>query len=505
VRRAQERARKDVVQWIPEVVYGSMPLPGIADAQPHSCLAAWEGCSSEALQTRGYVGVEPSQYGFFGVEIVPANESLLVPGAGFEQNPIGSSSWPLITGLENHLATGPPPDLCDFPQLSSLSWSTSDRMQHSVKVPDTQQLASLSGSQLEDLAKAVAQAQALAKENELKASANSAKPGRHNTAVGKVNKRESGSQHKQSLFKCPHSECNATFRRNKDRTRHIRVKHQEIPGFACPIVDCTMGTGHTFPRSDKLRDHLRGKAVSTMTWRCILPGCSETGIHRAWWFDHIKQHGPKTREANAEILNNYGYKDFYGGYPFLEYLCTHPGCPFGTKSSTDLDEHLLIPHDGPHCSCPIPGCKTVCRNWDAVRQHLAADHSRSTREAVEDVLNSQGFYYCDSALACPVLSCRHVVQSFSWNTSLECQTRVHCQKHDFATLRSAAKSLVNAFRFTFEGYFLWTKPLKFKLNAETSSSNQIFACLTFTDAELSEAEKPEDLDRLCFEKGINLP
>jgi hypothetical protein len=475
-----------------------LPLSGIIDTQANGWHVCWDGGPPQALQTRGYAGVGLGQYGFFGVEIVPTNESPLTTGTEFEQNPIGSFSLPLNTVPEYYLTTGSPSDLPDFPEHNLLSCSTSDRMQHSVKVPDVQQLASLSGPQLEDLAKAVAQAQALAKENELKASANSAKPGRHNTAVDKVNKRENGSQHKQSLFECPHSECNATFRRNKDRTRHIRVKHQENPGFACPIVDCPMGTGHVFPRSDKLRDHLRGKAVSTMTWRCVLPGCSEIGIHKSWWFDHIKQHSPKARKANARLLTDYGFKDFFGGYPFLEHLCTHPGCPFGTKSSTDRDKHLLIPHDGPHCSCPIPECKTVYRNWDAVRQHLAADHNNTTRRVVKDVLDSQGFKYWAMAFTCPILSCRQV---FNW----EYETRLHYQKHDFATLLSAAEAVVNAWRFTFEDYFLRTRPLKFNLDAKTSSRNQIFAYLAFMDAELSEAKKPEDLDQLCWEKGINLP
>jgi hypothetical protein len=476
----------------------AMPSAVIADARP-------TGCSPRELQSRGYAGVEPGPYGFFSAETVPANKTLLVPGTGFEQNLIGSFSLPLNSGLDCYLRTGSASDLRDFPEHNPLSCSTSDCMQHSLKVPDAQQLASLSGPQLEDLAKAVAQAQALAKENELKALANSATPGRHNTAVDKVNKRENGSQHKQSLFKCPYSECNTTFRRNKDRTRHIRVKHQENPGFACPIADCTMGTEHVFPRSDKLRDHLRGKAVSTMTWRCVLPGCSETGIHKAWWFDHIKQHSPKTRKANAGLLTNYGFKDFCGGYPFLEHLCTHPSCPFGTKSSTDWDEHILIPHDGPHCPCPIPECKTVCRNWDALRQHLGADHNWSMRSAARDVLHSQGFKYWVVTFTCPVLSCRQVVCDFGRYSDLAYQIRLHYQKHDFATLLSAAESVVNAWRFTFEGYFPWGKLSKFDLKAETSSSNQIFAYLAFTDAELSEAEKPEDLDQLCFEKGINLP
>jgi hypothetical protein len=233
-----------------------------------------------------------------------------------------------------------------------------------------------------------------------------------------------------------------------------------------------------------------------MTWRCVLPGCSETGVHKDWWFNHIKQHDPVTRKANLDLLINYGYKDFYGEYPLQEHLCTRLGCPFGTRSSTDWVKHLLLPHENLPCS--IPECKKTCGRWDDMRKHLAADHSRLARNAVRNLLSSQGFRYWESSFTCPVVSCRQILEDSGYSV------RRHCQKHDFATLLSVAESLVNAWCFTFGSNYFYISPPKFNLDAETISNKQIFACLAFPDAELSKASKPEDLDRMCQEKGIDL-
>jgi hypothetical protein len=447
----------------------------------------------------GLARTQSFQLDFFGDGTLPMNGSLLASGTGFEQNPIVSSHSTLNDSNGHDLTAAPPSDGNDLFQPSSPSCSSLGGMKYPVKIPDARQLATLTGSQLKDLAKVVAQAQALAKEKELKELAN---PTNHKAAAENRKKAKHGLKHKQPLLECRYPKCEATFRRNKDRTRHIRVKHEENPGFACPVVDCPMGTGHIVPRNDKLRDHLRGKAISSMTWRCVLPGCAETGVHKAWWFNHIKEHDRGMRQTNSELLINYGYKDFYYGYPWLEHLCTRLDCPFGTTSSADWNEHVRITHNGAYCPCPIPGCETSFKDWDAVNQHLAVDHNNSARRGLSDVLRSQGFYLFGTAFRCPVLSCGRVIWNGWYTRAIE--IREHCQEHDSVALLSAAESLVKVWRFTFDGETARLQILDFNLPEKTSTNKQIFAYLAFSGAELATAGKPEDLDRLCLEKGIDL-
>jgi hypothetical protein len=261
-------------------------------------------------------------------------------------------------------------------------------------------------------------------------------------------------------------------------------------------------------RADKLRDHLRGKSAFSRTWRCVIPGCSETGGNRSWWFDHVAFHDFQMRFASMNVLTSYGYNEFYQGYFRSDHLCIRRGCPFGTKSSAAMEEHLVVPHEGPHCSCPITECKIVCKNWAEVEQHLGECHTKTARDAVKNVLRDQGFGYIWNAFTCPIPSCRQVVRH-SRDEWCGTEVRKHCIEHEFAALLSAAEPLINAWRFCAEDRYIWTNlfnnPFKFDFNPTKSSSNHIFAYLAFPEAELMEAETNRDLDRLCLEKGINLP
>jgi uncharacterized C2H2 Zn-finger protein len=477
-------------------------------AQASGCPGFRDGPTPDALYSRDYARIAPYQHDFAGVESSLVNASFLVLDNGVEQTSIASFHLPLNAGSAHHLAAGLSLDVNkenEFHQIGTTPIGPDHGwMQHHLNVPDAQQLADLSEVQLENIAKDDTQALALAKQKRLQGSVKSAKLEGHNKKTEKVDKVGKGSQNKRPLLKCEHPGCNTTFRRNKDRTRHVRNKHQENPGFTCPIVDCLMGAGHALQRADKLRDHLRGKSAFSRTWRCVIPGCSETGGNRSWWFDHVAFHDFQMRFASMNLLTSYGYNEFYQGYFMSNHLCIRRGCPFGTKSSAAMEEHRLVPHEGPHCSCPITECKIVCKNWAEVKQHLGECHTKAARDAVRNVLHDQGFGYILKAFTCPILACRQVVwQHYSWDFVMD--VRKHCMEHEFATLLSAAEPLVNAWRLCFEGYYVVTRLFKFDLYSATRSSSRIFAYLAFPEAELLEAKTNHDLDRLCLEKGINLP
>lgn len=257
-------------------------------------------------------------------------------------------------------------------------------------------------------------------------------------------------------------------------------------------------------RSDKLRDDLRGKAVSTNTWRCIIPDCPETAVNKSRWLDHIKQHDQETRCDNMSRLTAYGLNELYGQYLRLQYLCKRSGCPFGTNTSGVMDEHLLIPHDGPHCPCPIPDCQTICKTWEAVAQHCAAGHSDTTRFSFQGEIYEQGFDNWNSAFTCPVSGCLYVSKRYvRYAETLLASARDHCQRHNFEELLAVAMLLVDAWRACAGNWYLRVPFLKIELGKPTS--NQIFASLAFSDDQLSEAKGLEDLHRLCVERGINLP
>lgn len=463
------------------------------------CGSSWsDPCSGAAT------GISRRQIDFCGMGEPLTNSLFVVPETGDEQNTVASLHLSSNGGAGHSLTTCSHLDVDNFPLPSTAKVDLAqDLMQHRLNVPDAQQLADLPESQLENIAKDVAHALTLVKQKNLQLSLTSTKKG---LDVGNDNKVKEGLQNNRPKLKCEFPGCTTAFRRNKDRTRHIRNKHQEAPGFICPVVDCPMGTGHVFPRSDKLRDHLRGKAITTRTWRCVIRGCSETCQNKAGWFDHIKWHDHQTRLDNADLLTNYGYKDFYGGYLLFAYLCGQRGCPFGTKRSVSMDEHLLIRHDGPHCPCPIPDCGTIHKDWEAVAQHLASYHSSSTRKAFSKAVHDQGFGYYYVVFTCPIPHCHQTTGKHDWHWNAARLARRHCNElHKFEDLLSAAESLVRAWRFSFEFLWVGSAPFKSDFRLEKPSSNQIFAYLAFPDAELYKVEKVEDLDQLCLERGINLP
>jgi hypothetical protein len=413
-----------------------------------------------------------------------------------------SGDWLSNTGSEDCLTTTWSPNVENFLHQSISSVEPSSNwmqppVQPPVNIPDAQQLANLSERQLEDLENKIAQAR-LAKQQTPLESLTSIVEAPRVTNVEKPDKVRNLSQKKKQILVCEYEGCNSTFSRRKDRTRHVRNKHSEAPGFVCPIIDCPMGTRHTMQRSDKLRDHLRGKAVSCYTWLCVIPGCSETAMNKSRWLIHMAQHDVETRRANRSRLNDYGFKEFYRRYSMCHYLCQRPGCPFGTNKSEVMNEHLLIPHNGPHCPCPMPECQTICKSHDAVALHLAVSHSCGSRQVSREILFDQGFFVGRSAFTCPILGCLHICKA-SWNDGV---ARSHCQMHSFDDLLAVAVPLVNAWRFCWEGQRLW---IGSKIYCPTPTSNQIFTHLAFSDEELRAVKSLADVNRFCVEKGINLP
>jgi hypothetical protein len=311
---------------------------------------------------------------------------------------------------------------------------------------DVEYLASLPCSVLKELSKNVAEALATAKQVKKKPVESV-----EENSLQVHGKRAAGSIASKSsaisdLLRCGHPGCTITFRHNKDRLRHFRHKHESnSKKFACPVVDCLSGFGHIFPRSDKLRDHLRAEKTLNLThWSCVLPGCSEILEGRAGLIYHLGRHDYDTRISNQKLLMDYGFaSDSYRNYLWARNVCSIPGCPFGTNHKDAMDEHLSIHHDGPFCPCPIPGCPKVSQDHDSAFTHLARKHDYNTRmhswlEIMKQCLSSDGIFLC------PI--CQKEMGRARGTPS---SARLHCQKHDHQELLRFSEALMKAWTFSF--------------------------------------------------------
>jgi hypothetical protein len=312
---------------------------------------------------------------------------------------------------------------------------------------DVEYLASLPCSVLKELSKNVAEALATAKQAKKKP----VESGEENS-LQVHGKRAAGSTASKpsiisDLLRCEHPGCTITFRRNKDRRRHFRHKHESnTKTFACPAVDCLSGFGHRFPRSDKLRDHLRAEKTLSLThWSCVLPGCSEILGGRAGLIYHLGQHDYDTRKSNRKLLMAYGFAyDSYHDYLWAENVCSIPGCPFGTHDRDAMDAHLSIHHDGPFCPCPIPGCPKVSQDHDAASTHLAREHDSNARCRFWLEISGQCLSSSDDIFLCPI--CQKEIKRAG---GAQFSARLHCQKHDHQELLRFSEALMKAWTFSF--------------------------------------------------------
>ena len=312
---------------------------------------------------------------------------------------------------------------------------------------DVEYLASLPCSVLKELSKNVAEALATAKKGR-KLPVESG--GESNLQVhGKRATRSAASKLSTTndVLRCEHPGCTTTFRRNKDRLRHFRHKHESnTKTFPCPVVDCPSGFGHKFTRSDKLREHLRTeKTLSLIHWSCVLPGCSEIPGGRADLIDHLGQHDYGTRRYNERLLVDYGLAcDKLGEYLKAKNICSIPGCPFGTDDKDAMNAHLSIHHDGPFCPCPIPSCQRVSHDYNSAFTHLAREHDYDTRQRFMKEVESQSLSAYDIIFLCPI--CHNEIRR-DWGTKYS--ARLHCQKHNHQELLRVSEALVKAWTFSF--------------------------------------------------------
>ncbi|PMD41860.1 hypothetical protein L207DRAFT_511623 [Hyaloscypha variabilis F] len=331
--------------------------------------------------------------------------------------------------------------------LSNLGEPNQDGHGSLHQFSDVEYLKSLPCSVLKELSKNVAKALATAKQvrKELVEST-----GESNLQVhGKRAARNTASKSSTTsdLLRCEHPGCTTTFRRNKDRLRHFRSKHESnAKTFRCPVVDCPSGFGHVFTRSDKLRDHLRAEKTLNLTnWCCVLPGCSEILGDRAGLIDHLGQHDYGARHSNRKLITDYGFAyDRWNDYLLARYICSIPGCPFGTYNKDHMNAHLSIHHDGPFCPCPIPSCQRVSQDYESAFTHLAREHDYNTRSRFRSEVYRQSLEVYDGIFLCPIC---HKEMDRARRT--EESAGVHCQKHDHQELLRVPEALIKAWNFAF--------------------------------------------------------
>jgi hypothetical protein len=308
---------------------------------------------------------------------------------------------------------------------------------------DVEYLASLRSPVLKELSKNVAQALAAAKQARKKP----VKSGEESILQvhGKRAAQSSASKSSTDTLRCEYLGCTITFRRNKDRRRHFRYKHKpSTRTFICPVVDCPSGSGHKYLRSEKLRDHLRAQKLALIDWSCVLPGCSETSRGRAGLIDHLGQHDYNTRVSNEKLLAEYGFASymFGGGYLLATFICSVPGCPFGTSNKDAINAHLSIHHDGPFCPCPIPSCQRVSQDYGSAFTHLAREHDYDTRQRFQKEINSQNLRAWNFMFICPICH-NEIKRATPYSAAL------HCRKHDHQELLRVSEALMKAWTYSF--------------------------------------------------------
>jgi hypothetical protein len=310
---------------------------------------------------------------------------------------------------------------------------------------DVEYLASLPRSVLKELSKNVAEALAKQARKESVESGGESNLQVHGKRAARSTRSKSSTI--IDVFRCEHPGCTTTFRRNKDRLRHFRNKHElNTETFPCPMVECPSGFGHKFPRSDKLRDHLRAeKILNLIHWSCVLPGCSEILGGRAGLIDHLGQHDWSTRTSNKKLFMDYGFaSQTWSNYLCARYICSILGCPFDTDDKDAMDAHLSIHHDGPFCPCPIPSCQRVSQDYDSASTHLAREHDYDTRQHFQKEITSQFLWAYNHIFIC--LICHNEIKSV-W--AGDYPARLHCQKHDHQELLRVSEDLVKAWTFSY--------------------------------------------------------
>lgn len=286
-----------------------------------------------------------------------------------------------------------------------------------------------------------------------------------------------------STVSCDSPGCTVQFSRKKDQNRHFRLKHQANGGFQCPILDCSIGTGHSIQRRDKLREHLRRKGDETSRWQCILPGCAAEVCDRSALIDHLGHHDRITRLAHQQLLIDYCFitGDLHPGthydkpplgYLTCTFICDVRGCPFGTNSHDEMKEHSSTPHVGALCPCPMSNCEHIFQDWATTSAHLARRHDADDRKTHEKELLSQGFWWRNSVFTCPI--CKVEIKILLNKISADEKVRSHCSEHSLDLLRLYGPELVSTFSSS-NRRRLWYPRMPL---LDPASDEQVFAYLT---------------------------
>jgi uncharacterized C2H2 Zn-finger protein len=295
------------------------------------------------------------------------------------------------------------------------------------------------------------------------------------------------------VFKCEQPGCKTTFRRNKDRLRHVRQKHTaDVKTFSCPVIDCPMGHGHKLHRSDKLRDHLRGERISSLEWCCVVPGCSDIVATRVGLIDHLGQHDFETRKSNNQLLVEYGFAvNRWQDYLHAEYICSIQGCPFGTDDEATMLGHLSNPHKGPSCPCPIPSCGETFQDWLSTSMHLARAHDYVTRNNFWLEISRQKHTSRRGTVVCPI--CDHGIIDAHL-----LKVRAHLLKHEHEQRLLALETLAEAVVFALGlDYLLYEDRLgkPFQGGWMRLNGDKFFLHMILPDEELNKLRTNEDFKR----------
>lgn len=206
------------------------------------------------------------------------------------------------------------------------------------------------------------------------------------------------------VLRCEVDGCDykGTFARKYDLERHTSAKHGQGRTFTCGALGCFKRKNQrcTFPRSDKLVDHIRAMHAQNKAFcGCPVDGCSfgphsldVLGAHIERAHDHVQFYKNEGRAivnvtaTDCRVCPLPGCKrKLFSLEAFLIHLATHdvkeiyPSRSHSSFESLDLDftavqEGTDALHIGVSINIVCPFCLLLSSNVEEFRMHLWASH-----------------------------------------------------------------------------------------------------------------------------------
>ncbi|KAI1096364.1 hypothetical protein F5B19DRAFT_143545 [Rostrohypoxylon terebratum] len=187
-------------------------------------------------------------------------------------------------------------------------------------------------------------------------------------------KRHIKGHEKPKTFQCTgYAGCHEKFRKHETLAQHIRMKHQDVPGYPCGLANDGDGDGlaceETFDSATSLRRHRESKH-NPIPPNIFCEECRQLGV-------------VVTFSTTAEL--NKHSKEVHP-----KFLCR--SCSEEFNNQTELDQHISLHRKKKKgVSCPDPGCnKSFSTTSNMVTHHKRSHQGKGFICGVFDVSGTKG-------------------------------------------------------------------------------------------------------------------